>query len=77
MIWGVVGGAFIIEWGVGWGYLRRSVGRCMLALGLDRSERGFEKVVELVGVLVEGDGSESANSSGVSMSELLNCEIVV
>ena len=38
---------------------------------------GFEKVVELVGVCVEGDGSESANSSGFSISELLYCEIVV
>ena len=38
---------------------------------------GFGKVVQLVGVCVEGDNSESANSSGVSISELLNCEIVV
>ena len=35
-----------------------------------------EKVEELVWVWVEGDGSESANSSGVSTSELLNCDIV-
>ena len=38
---------------------------------------GSEKVVELIGVCLEGDGSESANSSGVSISELVNCEIVV
>ena len=38
---------------------------------------GFENLVELVGVCVEGDGSESANSSGVSISELMNCEINV
>ena len=37
---------------------------------------GFEKTEELVWVWVEGDGSESANSSGVSTLELLNCEIV-
>ena len=37
---------------------------------------GFEKVEELVWVWVEGDGSELANSSGVSTSELLNCEMV-
>ena len=30
----------------------------------------------MVWVWVEGDGSESANSSGVSTSELLNCDIV-
>ena len=41
MICGVVGGAFIIEWGVDWGYFRRSVGRCMLAMGLYMLERGF------------------------------------
>ena len=33
--------------------------------------------VKLNHVRVEGDGSESANSSAVSISELLNCEIVV
>ena len=65
IIWGVVGGAVIIKWGVCW------VWECIEWRG------GFEKVVELVGVCVEGDGSESANSSGVSISELLNCEIVV
>ena len=37
---------------------------------------GFEKTEEYVWVWVEGDGSESANSSGVSTFELLNCEIV-
>ena len=37
---------------------------------------GFEKAEELVFVWVEGDGSESANSSEVSTSELLNCEMV-
>ena len=36
----------------------------------------FEKAEELVWVWVEGDGSESANSSGVSTSEFLNCEMV-
>ena len=30
----------------------------------------------MVWVWVEGDGSESANSSEVSTSELLNCDIV-
>ena len=41
-------------------------------------KRGFEKDEELVWVCVwvEGDGSESANSLGVSISELLNCEMV-
>ena len=37
---------------------------------------GFEKFEELVWVWGEGDGSESANSSGVSTAELLNCDIV-
>ena len=36
---------------------------------------GCEKTEELVWVWVEGDGSESAISSGVSILELLNCEI--
>ena len=44
--------------------------------GLDRLKGGCEKNEGLVWVWVEGDGSEFANSSGVSMSELLNCEIV-
>ena len=47
---------------------------CRLWIGW---KEGFGKVVELVGVCVEGDGSESANSSGVSISELLNFEVVV
>ena len=41
IIWRVVGGAVIIKWGVSWGYLRRSVGGCMLAMVLYRLERGF------------------------------------
>ena len=36
----------------------------------------FEKFEELVWVWVEGYGSESANSSGVSTAELLKCDIV-
>ena len=48
----------------------------MLAMGLYRSERGFEKVVELVGVCVEGDGSESANSSVVSISEIMPDDVL-
>ena len=39
-------------------------------------KRGFEKAEELVWVWVGGDGLESANLSGVSQSELLNCEMV-
>ena len=40
-------------------------------------ERGvLKKTEEFVWVWVEGDGSESANSSRVSTSELLNCEMV-
>ena len=37
---------------------------------------GCKKTEELVWVWVEGHGSESANSSGVSTLEFLNCEIV-
>ena len=40
------------------------------------SNVGCEEIEGLVWVWVDRDGSESANSSGVSMSELLNCEMV-
>ena len=45
--------------------------------GLSGSKGGCEKFEGLVWVGVEGDGSKSANSSGVSKSELLNCEMVL
>ena len=41
IIWGVVDRSFVIKWGVGWGYLRRSLGRCTLILRLNRLKRGF------------------------------------
>ena len=39
-------------------------------------ERGVLKTEELVWIWVEGDGSESANLSGVSTLEFLNCEMI-
>ena len=36
---------------------------------------GVEKIEELVWKLLDGDGSESANSSGVSILGLLSCEM--
>ena len=56
------------------GSIRRSGKGWEWMTGLDGSKGGFEKADELVWVW--GDGSESANSSGVSTSELLNCEMV-
>ena len=67
-----------IKWRIGWGYLgsvRRSGKGWEWMTGLVGSKGGFEKAEDLVWVWVEGDGSESANSSGVSTSDLLNCEM--
>ena len=62
-----------MKWRIGWGYLgsiRRS------GSGWEWLKRGFKKTEELVWVWVEGEGSESANSTGVSTLALLHCEIV-
>ena len=72
-------GSVGMKWIIGWGYLgcvKRSGKGWEWLAGLDGSKGGFEKAEGLVWVWVEGDGSESANSSGVSISELLNCEMV-
>ena len=79
IIKGVIMRSVGIKWRISWGYLgrvRRNGKRWEWMTGLDGSKGGFEKAEELVWVWVEGDGSEFANSSGVSTSELLNCEMV-
>ena len=58
-------------WGVDWGCIgigERGRGRFIRDLSPDGLKGGWEKV--------DGLGSESANSSRVSISELLNCEMV-
>ena len=49
-------------------YRQKALRKVHGEIGHGEVERGLGKVVGL--------GSESANSSGVSVSELLNCEIV-
>ena len=62
--------------GIRLGLLEKECREMYIGFEVEWVKRGFEKFEELVWVWVEGYGSESANSLGVSTAELLKCDIV-